>query len=510
MLGNRELTIDDYLAIARRRRWAILIPALLGPLVAFLISLVLPARYTSHTLVLVEQQKVPESYVRSVVSDELNQRLATMQEQILSRTRLQPIVEKFGLYKEDVGRVSMEDLVAQLRKSITVTAVRTMTGSRTENTGLPGFIISFSADNPRLAQQICAEITSMFMEENLRLREQQAEGTTDFLSKQLDEAKRKLDEQDTRLAAFKERYIGQLPGQEQTNLNILMGLNTQLDAVTQLLTRTQQDKSYMESLLAQQVAAWQASQEANNPETLEKQLANLQSQLITLEARYTPDHPDVAKAKNDIALLKKKIGEAATATKDKPATGTQVTKLGEPPQIQQLRNQIHVAEQTIREKTQDQERFQKQIKTYQARVQLSPVVEQQYKEITRDYQTALDFHNNLLTKKAESEMARDLERRQQGEQFRVMDPANLPERPSFPDRPLFAACGLGAGLALGLGLAVLFEMRDKSLRNERDVEFYLRLPTLALVPSVEAGNGKRHFWQRAKKSDAQLELHVER
>ncbi len=346
----------------------------------------------------------------------------------------------------------------------------------------------------------------MFMEENLRLREQQAEGTTEFLSKQLDEAKRKLDEQDGRLASFKERYIGQLPGQEQTNLNILTGLNSQLDAVTQVLSRTQQDKLYMESLLAQQVAAWQASREENSPETLEKQLANLQSQLVILEARYTADHPDVNKTKNDIAQLKKKIQEASTAVKEKPA-GPQTAKGIEPPQIQQLRNQIYMAQQTIQEKAKDQERLQAQIKTYQARVLLSPLVEQQYKEITRDYQTALEFHNSLLTKKTESEMARDLERRQQGEQFRVMDPANLPEKPSFPNRPLFAGGGLAAGLFLALGVVAALEARDKSLRNERDVQYYLQLPTLALVPSVALGNGKQsRFRKRAKKSGTQLEL----
>ncbi len=497
MLGNRELRIDDYIAILRRRLWVIVIPAVLGPALALAYSLKLHDRYTSSTLVLVEQQKVPESYVRSVVTDELNQRLVTMQEQILSRTRLQPIIEKFGLYKAEAGQASTEDLVAQLRGSIRVTPVQPMLGTR-EN-GLPGFTISFMADNPQLAQRVCAEITSMFMEENLKVREQRAEGTTEFLAKQLEEAKRKLDEQDARLAAFKQRYVGQLPGQEQTNLNILMGLNTQLDAVNQALSRAQQDKTYMESLLSQQLAVWKASKEANAPDTLEKQLATLQSQLFTLEARYTPDHPDVIKAKNDIAQLKKKIDEAGATVKDKPAVETQAATRIEPPQIQQLRGQIYLVEQNMGERSAEQERLREQIKTFQARVQLSPVIEQQYKELTRDYQTALDFHNSLLAKKNESEMATDLEKRQQGEQFRVMDPPNLPERPTFPNRQMIALYGLGGGLALGLSLALVLEMRDKCLRNERDVEFYLQLPTLALVPSIGVTKGKRiAFWKRGR------------
>ena len=138
-------------------------------------------------------------------------------------------------------------------------------------------------------------------------------------------------------------------------------------------------------------------------------------------------------------------------------------------------------------------------------------MEQQYKELTRDHQTALGFYNDLLAKKTQSEMATDMERRQQGEQFRVMDPANLPTRPSYPNRQLFAASGLGVGLMLGLGMAMLFELRDKSLRNERDVEFYLQLPTLAVLPSIQGANGRRGwFWKRTKKPRTGLELPVER
>src|SRR4051794_14436233 len=206
MIGKQEMNLQDILGMLRRRMWWILVPAVVFPIVAYLISGTLPYRYTSSTLVLVEQQKVPDSFVKSSVTEQLNTRLATMQEQILSRTRLQPILERFGLFKEDVGKVPMEDLVDRLRKNIQVNPIQASIGL--------GFTISFTADNPRLAQQVCAEITSMFIEENLKSREQISQGTTDFLSNQLDDAKRKLDEMDARLAEFKQKYMGQLPGQE--------------------------------------------------------------------------------------------------------------------------------------------------------------------------------------------------------------------------------------------------------------------------------------------------------
>ncbi len=481
MIGHRQMTFDDYVAIARRRKWYIIVPTILGPILAFALCLVIPSQYTSQTLVLVAQPTVPESYVKPVVSTDLNQRLATMQQQILSRSRLEPVINEFGLYKNEIGKVPMEELVGRLQKLIVVTPIEPM--AETTSKELPGFYVKVTFSNPHLAQQICAEVTSMFMQENLQLREDQAQDTTDFLSKQLDDAKTKLDAQDAKLADFKRHYLGSLPDDEQTNLNLLMGLNTQLEAATQALGRAQQDKTFAESTLATQVAAWQASQTGKDPQTLDKELAEKESQLIDLKARYTDDYPDVIKVKSDIAQLKKQIAAAPAqpAAPDQKAMSTKV----EPPQIQQLRAQVHQYDEMIRQETAQQADVQRQIRMYQARVQLSPVVEEQYKEMTRDYQTALDMYNDLLKKRSQSAMATDLERRQESEQFRVLDAANLPDRPSFPNRPLFTFGGLAFGLGLGIGLALLLEMRDTTLRSERDVEFFLKLPMLAIVPALE-------------------------
>ncbi len=479
MLGHRELELDDYLAILRRRVWWIVVPAIVVPILTYLVTLKLPNRYRSQTVVLILQQKVPDNYVKSVIAEDLNVRLATMQEQILSRTRLQPIIERFGLYREP--DLTMEDRLYRMRGAVTVEAIKSEYLSRSG--GMPGFAISFTGDNARIAQQVCAEITSMFMAENLRAREQAAQGTTDFLKDQLDGAKRILDEQDRKLAMFKQAHVGQLPGQEQTNLSMLNSLNNQLDAVNQNLSRAQQDKTYSESMLNQQLAAWQAARSASDPNDLRQQLSTLQTQLTDLQVRYTDDHPDVIKAKAAIAEVKRKLDESealAATTGDKNAKST----ASEPAAIRQLRLTLHNIEQNIRELTTRQEELQNQIRTYQARVQLSPVVEEQFKAITRDYEIAQKSYDDLLAKKTQSEMATDLERRQQGEQFSILDPANLPEEPIFPNRPLFALGGLGGGLVLGLVFAFVLELRDKSLRSERDVEFYLEAATLVLIPLV--------------------------
>jgi len=493
------MTIEDYVGILRRHLWVIVLPTLVFPLLAYLASLLLPEVYTSQTLVLVENQKVPEVFVRSVVTDQLNERLGTMTQQILSRSRLQPIIERMGLYQEDQGRkVPMEELVNRMRKAIVVNTIKPVVTSRQGE--LPGFTVSFNSDNPRTAQMVCQELVSMFIEENLKLRSQRAGDTTGFLQKQLEEAKRVMDEKDAQLRAFKQKYLGQLPGQEQANMNILMNLTTQLEAVTQLLTRTHQDKTYAESLLQQQIAAWEAAQAGNNPQTLETQLAALQNQLLTLEGRYKPEHPDVVRLKGDIEQLKKKIEESEAEPSAKAEEKAAVAKTIEPPQIQGLRNQIYQYEQTIKEKTRDQERIQESIKVYRSRVEISPLVEEQFKNITRDYATAQGFFDQLLRKKQDADMGKKMEDLNQAEQFRLVDPANLPETPSFPDRRLFAAGGLGGGLALGLGIVLLLELKDKSLRTERDIEALLHLPTLALVPALESRAVRRGLLSRLRRT----------
>lgn len=503
MAKQKELTFEDYLAILRRRIWLVILPALLGATAGYILSRALPARYTSHTVVLVEQPTVPDSYVKPVVSEDLNQRLASMQEQILSRTRLQHLVEQFGMYKQDVNKVPMEVLVARLEKSITVKPLNPTQG--TQPSELPGFNVDVTLAEPWLAQRVCREITSMFMEQNLRLREQRAEDTTQFLGAQLQEAKAKLDEQDAKLAEFQGHYVGELPENEQENLTLLMGLSPQLEAATQGVNQAREEKAFVESMLSQQLAAWESSEKGQNPESHEQQLVREQEQLLSLRERYTDEYPDVVKLKNDIAELRKTIDDAA-AKKQKSDETQQKVLSPEPHEIQQLRAQLHQAELAIEQKQDEQAHLQDQIRTLQSRLQLSPRIQQEFKSLTRDYQTALGFYNDLLKKRNESQMATELEHRQQGEQFRVLDPPSFPERPSFPNRPLFGLGGLGAGLVMGLGLVQLSEQHDKSMRSKQDIEIYLRLPTLAQISLMDPERRRKNgnSWLPLKKETLNL------
>jgi polysaccharide chain length determinant protein (PEP-CTERM system associated) len=485
MIRNGEISLADLKRVLKQRWWVPPLATVGCLTLALMLSAVLPKRYTSETIVLVDQPKVPSDYVKPVITEDLNHRLASMQEQILSRTRLEPIIEKFGLYSRERGRVHPEDFVERLKKSVTVTPVAPMAG--TQDRTIPGFFVSVTFDNPQLAQQICSEITSMFMEQNARARGQQAARTTSFLNQQLDGAKAKLDAQDAKLAQFKRQYLGSLPEEEQANLSLLMGMNTQLEANTQTLSRAHQDKTFNESLLSQQETNWKAAQTGHNPETLEVQLSALQDQLTALQARYTAQHPDVIKLQNSIDELKKRIATAPKMTS--PTEQDRQAVAIEPPQIQQLRARLHQDDLNIADLTKRQAQIQDQIHVLQGRVQASPAVEQQFKELTRSYQSALDFYNDLLKKHDQSAMATDLENQQESEQFRVLDPPSLPSQPSFPNKLNFAGGGLGAGLALGLGIVYLLAISDKSLYTERDVELALKLPVLALIPVLEGASG---------------------
>ena len=481
MTRNGEISLADAKRVLRKYWWIPSLGSLLLGTLGFVATLVLPKRYTSSTSVLAEQPVVSPELVRPVVTLDLNQRLASLKAQLLSSSRLQPIIEKFNLYPEQRGKVAPETLIGKLQGSITVELLEPMQGAMGRQP--PGFRVAVTFDNPHLAQQICQEISSLFMEQNSVQRINQSTRTTDFLSDELQAAKQKMDEQDARLAQFKRQNLGSLPEEEQANLSLLTGLNTQLENSMQSMNRAQQDKAFTETMLSQQEANWKLVKDGNqNPDTQEAQLVNLQDQLTNLLSRYTPEYPDVIKLKTQIEDLKKRMSEEPSIT----APSTSHAKTHEPPQLQQLRAKIKQDELSIADLTRRQTQIQDQIRLIQGRVQASPMVEEQFKELTRNSQSASEFYNELMHKRANSAMATDLEHEQQSETFRVLDPPGYPSSPSFPKFLNFVGGGLAAGLFLGLGVLSAIAIQDKAMYTEQDVEKALRLPVLVSVPNLTA------------------------
>ena len=476
MLGHRTLGIEDYVSILKKRWWIVAIPAIIFPIVAYAASYLVDPQYESQTLVLVEQQKVPENYVKPVIAEDLTGRLASMREQILSRSRLEPIITRFNLFAGQ--KATMDDRLDAMRKAIDIKPIES-----TMERGVPGFFISFKASDARTAQAVCGEITSMFVNENLKSRETSAQGTTDFLRRQLEDAKKSLDEQDASLAKFQQEYVGKLPGQEEPNMNMLTSLNTQLDAATQAIARMQQDLSYGQTILAQQARDFQTPETQRvAPQAQQQELQALLAQEAELTARYTPDYPDVKTVQRKIADLRHEMAQSPAAAAPAPVNAP---ARNEPASLLQLRAQIKAEELALAQKKHDQAAILSQTKVYQDRISSSPLVQEKYKNLTRDHQTAQESYDALLKNMQQAKMATDLERQQQGEQFRVMDEPNLPDAPFSPKRPVFAAGGFAFGLAFGLAIIGLLEYRDTAIRSERDIWAFTKLPTLATISLMD-------------------------
>jgi polysaccharide chain length determinant protein (PEP-CTERM system associated) len=504
MLGHRILTVEDYLTILKRRWWIIAIPSLILPIVGFGVSFLIPPEYESQTLVLINQQKVPEEIVKPVVSEDLDSRLASMREQILSRASLEPIIKKYNLYES-----SRDDLDARIqlaRKAILIQPIP----SATRSNGLPGFKIFFKASDPQTAQQVCQEITSLFTSANTRIRHEAAQGTTDFLRQQVAGAKQNLDNLDQKLAVFKRQYAGMLPEDTTNNTNILTTLNSRLDAISTQLNSLQQNKTMAESMLAQQtqaLAAQPGGSAARSPGAAEKELETLQAQEADLSVHYTDEYPALKRVRSRIAELQKQAAKEASAPV--PVTPVPTPARLESASVQQLKTQMKIIDATIAAKHKEQEQVDAQIRGYQARIQSSPQIEEQEKELTRDYQTTLESYNTLKAKLDAATMGIELENTQQGETFSLLDAANLPESPTWPRRPLFGLGGLAAGLVLGLMIVALIEYRDTALRSERDVWAFTQLPTLAVIAYAEdaaAANGSSRFGRLFRRKTTKNQL----
>jgi uncharacterized protein involved in exopolysaccharide biosynthesis len=514
MIQNRELTIDDYLAMLRRRARIILIPAIIGPLLGYLAYLPVKkfyAKYTSQSIVLIERQKVPENMVQPVVSDDLIARIGMLRALATSDSEMRPVLMNLfpGRSSQDIDAIledmrSQKDLLGAPFSDLSQLSGGTVR-RRPGQTESPGFMVSYLSSNPRDAQRVCEALTSKIVQKNLEFIQASAKGTVDVLTQGLDDAKRTLDDMDAKLANFKKQHAGQLPTDQDANLKMLMTLSQQQDAFTQKQNIAQQDKSYNQTQLAQLLSAWKSTQLSTNPDTLQKQLSELQSQLISLRARYTDDHPDVVKTKADITEVKAKLAEINKASASATDADNDKGSAMEPPEIRQIRQQIHKDDEEITLANREIKRLQGAIGQYESHLSLSPAVEEQYKALTRDYENAAKNYQDLLAKKSTADLTANMTNQAQGERMTEIQPASFPDAPSFPDLLKFIGGGLAGGLALGIGLALWLELRDKSIRTEADAEAALELPMLVAVPWVgpASENKETKFWHRKKDADVE-------
>jgi len=489
---------ERYLDIARRRHLHFLIPVFLGWLTVWGMSWVLPTKYKSSTLILVEQPTMPKNYVAPNVNENLQARLQSITQQILSRTRLLIIIDKLNLYREAAPKVTADDKVDMMRKDITIDTVR-----NTQNNEITSFRINYSAHDPRIAQEVTSELTGLFINENLKVRQAQSEDTTKFIEKQLEEARASLSEQEAKVRLFQGAHVGALPSQQQSNLQILSGLQVQLQGEQDSLNAAKQQRVYYESLLEQYRNTHSATRTIDGVPTglpaIEQELSRLRAQLVDLSSRYTDRYPDVLKLKQQIAKTERLRQEIISAPK--PAPGDpKAGDLGEPasqsaPALQ-IQSQLRANQVEITNREHAISALQARISEYQARLNEQPATEQQLAELTRGYEQSKANYDDLLKKKNQSVMATSMEQMQQGERFTMLDPPSLPMKPDFPNRLKFCGIGLVLGLALGLVVVTAFEFFDDRLHAEKDIKAIVPIAIISEIPEIENSLDEQRYRRR--------------
>jgi polysaccharide chain length determinant protein (PEP-CTERM system associated) len=503
-----KVDFKEYWALARRRCWYFIIPFFVGWAVVFVIAWLLPPVYRSGTLILVEQPSVPQQYVVPNISSSLQDRLNNMTQQILSRTRLLHIIDSLNLYARDRARTSPDAILERMRKDIEIELVRA-----TDPQVVTAFNIYYSSENPHVAQQVTSELTNLFIRENLEAREQQSENTTKFLESQLTDARTSLAAQELRLRNYKDQYLGELPGQLQSNIQILSGLQGQLQAEQEILSRAKQQNAYLESLLSQYRTLETSlnSGGTNVPvglPAIDQELDRLRAQLADLSSHYTDRHPDVRKLKEQIAKaerLKEKLTAdlkaKAAAPQGSDSSGPEVSNYAdfkETAAVVEVRSQLKANQFEMSNRQRSINNLEARIAEYQGRLNRTPVREQQLADIMRDYDQSRANYDSLLAKKNQSEMATNLEKRQQGENFRMIDPPSLPNKPYSPNRFKLACIAVFAGLVLGVVSAGGAEFLDDRIYNEDKLKKLLPAAVIAEIPPVvslhEEKSQRRQVW----------------
>ncbi len=486
----KEVSFQDYWAILVRQRWWLMGPLFLSGLLAFAVAHGWPERYRSEALILVEQQKVPELYVTPNVVTDLQDRLQSMTQQILSRTRLQKLIEQFNLYPGQRAHTTMDEVIDKMRADIRIELVQ----APRRQADLTAFRIFYSAENPHVAQKVTNQLTSLFIEENLQTRGQLSVSTTNFLQNQLEQARKELAEQEQQLRVYKIRYLGELPEQQQSILQMLSSLEAQRHANTTALDRAEQQKIYLESLRAEYRAMQQSlggkdgSVSGSPIVVAQAVLRDLRKQLTDLEAKYTSEHPDVDKLKDQIAewtARQKGLETEPVGTPGGDTQGAAATPVREPA-VAEIDSRLKATQAEIENYKRGIKELQSRIATFQSRLNLTPLREQQLAEVTRNYENSRQNYQSLLQKKLQSELATNLEKRQQGEQFRIIDPPNLPLKPSEPNRLQFVLVGWVVGLCVGLGLTAIREIANDTVHNEREISDCTKVPVLVRVPVLRS------------------------
>ena len=491
-----QIKPEQIFDILTRRKWLIVVPLCVTLTLGLFLTLTASKTYSSSTTILIQQQSVPSSYVRSVVTSSINDRINTISQQILSRSNLEKIIAQFGLYA-DQKNMYLEDKIEGMRRRINVRIERARHGA-------DAFSISFRGSNPQRVMRIANTLASFFMDENLKVREAQAIGTSEFLETELEKTRKKLEEREKKLSAFRSRYLGGLPDELETNLRTLDRLQEQLVSKNDQLRESRANLNLVEGQInATKKETAAARKAAGVPadgsgdvyvsETMEK-LYLAQKAYDELLTAYTEKHPDVIRAGKNLEKLKNaaaKEQEALEAGEDKDPEALPAVASRTDDGLSQLILSKRQLESDIRQAQEDIRAIEEKMAVYQERVEETPKRELELQSLKRDYNNIRDVFNSLLDRKLEAELSVNMEKKQKGEQFRILDHARLPEKPISPNVKKFLLFSLVAGLGLGAGVIFLLEFFDSAIRRDEQIEDELGLVILASIPHLKGRKDRK-------------------
>src|SRR5271166_2302806 len=464
-----EMGLGDYISLMKRRKFWFIFPAIAVMITTAVTAWKLPNIYRCEAIILVQPQKVPASFVSSTVTTGMSDRIATIYQQVVSPSRLKRIIDSLGLYPDIRKRDGEQEAVMVMTKAVNVEQVTAM------GANAPAFRISYKGRNPAQAAQVTNQLTAMFIEENLKVREEQSYGTSDFIEGELKKVEQQLEQKDQELSQVRARYGQDLPESGQFHLQEAAALGQQLHAVQEKLAQDQQQKADLQSLTGTTAPTVDldlgASQSGGASQTEE-----LQTKLNSLRSRYGPNHPDVRKMQAQLDQARASEGDTPASNAAPPATRKVHNPVIEA-QLEQLDEDIDKQKERA---TQLQSAMKQQLSSLQG----IPEYREKIGVIQRDYDALQGRYRSLLDKKMTAETATSLENREKSERFVILDSAQIPERPYSPNRPLMMIGGVLLGILVGMGVALGREVMDDSVRNEREAERILGAPVLTGVPEI--------------------------
>lgn len=527
---DRTLDVEDYLAIARRNVSWLLGPTLAALTLAVVVAFFWPNTYVSAASIRVVPPAVPEKLVPTNVSVQMAERVAAMQQTILSRNTLTNIIQTYDLYRRERSRLPMEDIIEKMQRNITVTGLTTLgSGGSAGSARAAAFKIGFAYDNRYIAQKVTRDLMTRFIDENIRERFSQSQQTTQFLRDQYDQKKLELDAIEQKLTTFRQANIGRLPDSMGSNIQQIGVLESRTSTLNTNISRARQEQMMLETELRATREKLNAvnrirdvvqlpgggvatSSGAAGPSDADLELGRVERELQQLERglermleQYKPTYPDVQRLQARIVNLKREREDLVNrklairepgAASAAPAPVRTATAVPVNPvrarEVAEMESQITRLQGAIRAKEIEADRYQREIgdaerrsKEIQGRIEMGPVGATQLEQLMRDYEITKKGYDDLKMRLAQSQVASDLEERKQGETLEVLDLPSLPEQPMAPNRPVIVIAGVVIGLLLGLAMVTMRELKDNSLKSLKDIRAYTQFNVLGSIPLIE-------------------------